>query len=87
MGEHATRPPSYLSTASLAWELDCAESTVHELVNRGILPKPVRLSGGCIRHDWEQVKMALASLQGGTSTTDVDPYMEGARNAAKDETK
>jgi predicted DNA-binding transcriptional regulator AlpA len=43
------RPPAYPSKSSLARELDCAESTVDELVRKGILPPPLKLSGGCVR--------------------------------------
>jgi len=85
MAEHATRPPSYLSCASLARELDVAESTVYELVNRGILPKPIKLSSGCTRWCWDDVTMALASLKAGATVTEIDPYIRGARDATKEE--
>src|SRR2546421_238087 len=39
------RPPAYPSKSSLARELDCAESTIDELVRKGILPPPLRLPG------------------------------------------
>ena len=77
----AERPPSYLSRASLAAELDCSPSTVDELVRRGILPKPVRMTTGCVRWSWSAVKDAL-DLLGGTKH-DADPFMTGARNATK----
>ncbi len=32
------------------------------MVRRGVLPRPVRLSSGCIRWRWETVDMALASM-------------------------
>lgn len=75
------RPPSYMSRAELAWELSVSQSTVDEMVRRGVLPMPVRLSTGCVRWSWLAVEAALASL-GGT-TEDADPFMAGARNAAK----
>ena len=78
-------PPSYLSCASLARELDVAESTVYELVNRGILPKPIKFSSGCVRWCWEDVTTAAASLKEGASVTDIDPYIQGARSATKKE--
>jgi predicted DNA-binding transcriptional regulator AlpA len=67
------RPPAYPSKASLARELDCAESTVDELVRKGILPPPLRLSGGCVRWCWQDVTAALASLKGTAPAS--DPYM------------
>lgn len=76
------RPPSYLSCASLARELDVSESTVHDMVRRGVLPKPVKLSGGCVRWSWQDVQAALASLSprmGGDQEN--DPFLAGARNA------
>jgi predicted DNA-binding transcriptional regulator AlpA len=78
------RPPSYVSRRTLAAELDCAESTVDELVRRGILPKPVHLSSGCVRWCWDDVITALAPLKNG-SVTETDPYISGARNATKQE--
>lgn len=75
-----TRPASYLSRASLARELDISESTVDEMVRRGVLPQPVRLSSGCVRWAWHAVEAALASLD---ETGNADPFMMGAANAAK----
>ncbi len=77
------RPPSYLSCASLARELDVSESTVHEMVRRGVIPKPVRLSGGCVRWCWADVEAAIASLKDGPETAPADPFLAGARNVTK----
>lgn len=52
------RPPSFLTRASLAAELDCSESTVDEWVRRGILPKPVKLPDGNDRWRWQSVRDA-----------------------------
>jgi predicted DNA-binding transcriptional regulator AlpA len=75
------RPPSYLSCASLAHELDVSETTVQDMVRRGVLPKPLKLSGGCVRWCWADVEAALASLkqQGGGES---DPFLIGAKNVA-----
>ena len=68
-----SRPPAYPSKSTLAHELDCSESTIEELVRKGILPPPLRLSGGCVRWCWQEVTLALASLKG---TADAgDPYL------------
>lgn len=76
------RPSSYLSCASLARELDVAESTVHEMVRRGVLPQPVKLSTGCVRWCWADVQSALSSLSAGRmSEAANDPFLAGARNA------
>jgi predicted DNA-binding transcriptional regulator AlpA len=77
-----THPPAYLSRATLAQELDMAESTVDEMVRRGVLPKPVKLSSGCVRWSWTAVECALTSLAG-TNDDGGDPFMTGAKNAAK----
>jgi predicted DNA-binding transcriptional regulator AlpA len=77
------RPPSYLSRASLATELDCAESTVDEMVKRGVLPAPLRLSTGCVRWRWADVETALASLKNvraSDGTESSDPYIRGIAN-------
>jgi predicted DNA-binding transcriptional regulator AlpA len=76
------RPPAYPSKATLAHELDCAESTVDELVRRGILPKPLKLSGGVVRWNWDEVKLALGSLK---KTGESDPYMSGIAKLGEDE--
>ncbi len=77
------RPPSFLSRASLAAELDCCESTVDELVRRGVLPKPLRMSSGCVRWSWKSVELALAALAGTSDHADSDPFSAGVRHAAK----
>lgn len=60
-----------------------SESTVDEMVRRGVLPRPLRLSNGC-RWSWASVAAALASL----APTDEhkapeDPFIAGARRAAQ----
>jgi predicted DNA-binding transcriptional regulator AlpA len=80
------RPPSFLNKASLAAELDVCESTVDELVRRGVLPRPLRLTAGCVRWEWKAVELALASLGGSTEDTEpaiIDPAMEGVKRLAQ----
>jgi len=74
-------PPAYLSRASLARELDCSESTVDEMVRRGVIPGPRKLSSGCTRWRWADVDQALQGYASGGDTG--DPYTRGARNAAQ----
>jgi predicted DNA-binding transcriptional regulator AlpA len=76
------RPPSYPSKSTLAHELDCAESTVDELVKRGVLPKPLRLSNGCVRWRWADVETAIASLKE-AAAGEPDPFFAGVRNVTK----
>ena len=56
-------PAPYPSRRSLAQALDMAESTVDEMVRRGVLPPPIKLSTGCVRWCWADVETALASLK------------------------
>src|SRR4051812_42225816 len=79
----ALRPPSYLSRATLAAELDCSVSTIDELVRRGVLPKPLRLTNGCVRWSWDAVREALASFAATSDNDNIDPLIAGARNAAQ----
>lgn len=72
-------PGSYLSKPSLATELDVSESTVDEMVRRGVLPRPVRLSAGCVRWRWADVDMALASLGRGGNDPVIDESESGVR--------
>lgn len=75
----------YLSRASLATALEISESTVDEMVRRGVLPRPVRLSSGCVRWRWESVDQALASLaEGGHATTEAERGVQRAIEAAKE---
>jgi predicted DNA-binding transcriptional regulator AlpA len=83
MARAPDRPPSYLSTASLARELDVSETTVGEMVKRGVLPKPVKLSSGCVRWSWADVEAALESLKDCVEPSDADPYMKGAKHVAQ----
>ena len=73
------RRPSYLSAKTLAHELDVSESQVYALVRGGILPKPIRLSPGCVRWSWVTVQAALCALEHVEQATPDDPYMEAIR--------
>jgi hypothetical protein len=53
------RPPTYLSRASLARELDYFESTVDEMVRRGVIPPAMKFLSACVRRRWPGVDMAL----------------------------
>jgi len=75
-----SRPPSYLSCASLARELDVSETTVRDMVEKGILPKPIKM-GGCVRWRWGDVQLALGGVQSAGAASTDDPYLVGARNA------
>lgn len=77
------RPPSYVCRATLARELDLSESTVDEMVRRGVLPRPLHLSAGCVRWCWKDVENALAALGGPAETRPADPYVAGASNVTK----
>lgn len=79
------RPPSFMSRKELAWELSVSESTVDELVRRGVIPPGMKLTPGCVRWSWTAVETALASLAG--TTDDGDPFMQGARHAIQTATE
>lgn len=76
-----SRPPSYLSCATLARELDMSESTVRDMVDRGVLPRPVKLSGGCVRWAWADVQSALGGVAAVGAGASSDPYLMGAAHA------
>lgn len=76
------RIPAYLSAETLAAELEIAESTVYELVRRGVLPPPIRLSPRCARWSWADVERALDGMRGAGETAS-DPYLAGAKNVEK----
>jgi predicted DNA-binding transcriptional regulator AlpA len=68
-----------MSRRELAWELSISESTVDELVRRGVIPAAVKLTPGCVRWWWPAVESAIASIAG--TVDDGDAYMAGAINA------
>jgi predicted DNA-binding transcriptional regulator AlpA len=77
----ANRPPSFMSRKELSWELSISESTVDELVRRDVIPKPIKLTPGCVRWSWTAVESRLAASA--DTADDGDPYMAGAINAIK----
>ncbi len=64
-------------------QLDCAESTVDELVKRGVLPRPFHLSSGCVRWRWADVETAIVLLKDGGTAQERDPYLVGVKNATQ----
>lgn len=74
------RVPAYVSRQRLADLLDVSETQVDALVQRGIIPRPIKLSPGCVRWRWDTVDMALASL-GGLASDTADPYLQGIERA------
>jgi predicted DNA-binding transcriptional regulator AlpA len=77
--------PAYLSRASLAAALEISESTVDEMVRRGIIPKPVRLSPGCVRWRWDTVDAALVTLSDADAEHfETDARVQRAIQAAKE---
>ena len=77
------RRPSYLSAKTLARELDVSESQVYALVRGGVLPKPIKLSPGCVRWSWAKVQAALYALEHVEPRTLSDPYMAGIRRSIR----
>lgn len=75
------QPNPYVSKATLAQALEISESTVDEMVRRGVLPRPVRLSSGCIRWRWASVDLALASMESGGNAVQPDNAMTGVQRA------
>lgn len=69
------RPPSYVSKATLAAELDMSESTVDSYVQRGLLPKPFKW-GGSVRWNWADVTACLNAQ----AASDEDRFMAGLDN-------
>jgi predicted DNA-binding transcriptional regulator AlpA len=78
--------PSYVSRARMAQELDCAPSTIDEMVRRGILPKPVKLLSHCVRWRWAEVEMAIDLIQKAKPRSDDedDPIMRTVNDPTTD---
>lgn len=74
-------PNPYVSKSTLATALEISESTVDEMVRRGVLPRPVRLSSGCIRWRWQSVDIALASMESGGKDAPSEDPMAGVQRA------
>lgn len=66
------RPPSFVSKATLAAELDLSETTVDSYVKRGLLPKPFKC-GASVRWCWADVAACLSAQSEGPD----DEFMAG----------
>jgi predicted DNA-binding transcriptional regulator AlpA len=67
----------YMKRSTLAGYLDVVPSTVDDLVKRGVLPEPYRLSPGVVRWFRDEVDAAIKSLRGDASPAERDPYLAG----------
>lgn len=56
------RTPAFPCIATIAFELDCCESTVRDYVSKGWLPAPFMI-GGLVRWDWNEVVPAIRDLK------------------------
>jgi hypothetical protein len=59
--------PPYVSRAELAYELSISETSVDEMVRRGVLPAPITQSSRGPRWSWRAVEKALAPFDRGVS--------------------
>lgn len=79
--------PAYVNIRTLASQLEIGETQVYSLVRQGVLPKPLKLSAGCVRWSWSSVQAALASLEEGRQSdeeeVDHDPIMKQINDAYK----
>jgi predicted DNA-binding transcriptional regulator AlpA len=71
-----------MSRSTLAGYLDCAESTVDDLVKEGKLPQPIRLRPSVVRWCRDEVDAAVRSLRGGVGPAKQDRYSAGVENVA-----
>lgn len=70
--------PAYLSRQLLAEMLSVSESTVDEMVRRGVIPPARQWLDRTYRWRWADVEMALEGYGVGGGG---DPYSAGVRNA------
>lgn len=61
--------PEWSSIKTIALQLDCAESTVLDYTNRGLLPQPVKI-GGLVRWNWNEVDAAMKNAKATRAGTD-----------------
>jgi predicted DNA-binding transcriptional regulator AlpA len=71
---------AYPSRATMARLFDCSESTIDEMVKRGVLPPLIKLSSGCVRWDWAEVRVFINGLKTNGTTTITDPFILGLTN-------
>ena len=75
--------PPYMKRSTLAGYLDFAESTVDELVDCGVLPRPYRLKSSVVRWNRDECDAAIKSLRGNANPASAtDAYMAGVANVA-----
>ena len=68
-------PPDYVSVETLAHRLDCSVTTIRSYVQRGLLPRPIKL-GDLVRWRWRDVERFLRALELAEENLDnADPYL------------
>jgi predicted DNA-binding transcriptional regulator AlpA len=68
-------PPDYVSAETLAHRLDCSLTTIRCYVQRGLLPRPIKL-GDLVRWRWRDVEHFLHALELTEESLDNDdPYL------------
>lgn len=74
-------PPLWVDKKALAYKLSRSESTIDDMVKRGVIPQPIRPPGGAPLWRLEDVDRALLSYA--PSGDGDDPITRGIRNAAQ----
>ena len=74
-------PPPFMGLRLLAEHVDLGESTIEDLVKRGMFPKP-RKVGGKRLWEWEKVRAYLADPEPGEAASPID-LAERIRNATR----
>jgi predicted DNA-binding transcriptional regulator AlpA len=74
-------PSPYISRTSLAAALEISVSTLDGLVRRGVLPKGIKMSDGCIRWRWATVDERLAALGEGRPDSPASKEQAGVQRA------
>lgn len=81
-------PPEYCSISTVAYRLDCSETTVEQYALRGLLP-PARMIGNLKRWRWNEVESWIAPDEQVAPTVaandnqPIDPYEKGVRDVSQ----
>lgn len=78
--EDLERPyaPDFVSAESLAYRLDCSQSTIESYVREGLLPKP-DMVGNLPRWEFAAVVSFIKSKNDAAKLPDEDEYLKGIR--------
>ena len=74
--------PLFVSAKTLAFLLDCSESTIGIYEKQGLIPKSIKI-GNLVRWDWDVVAAHIREASSGNARADVeDDFLRAIKSGA-----